>query len=248
MWHHRSSSSGAGSGASPGSAPTARSRSIPGPNRLGVSGMTRPEVEVGGARPEHEQHRGPRYPSGTDSAASPSQPVPRAYTTASLAVIETSRRADSIELGPTHRLRKDSQHPLVVRPLVGRPGHVLRLHDRLGRADEGRGTLEFAAVGGDGRQPADGERLRELVADALTDLEGLPRERLGRIKVPELPLDHAEVAGLRSDQELVAGCPDERQPLGHPVAGFRQVAGDLGADAEEVQRVRSPGFVRRRPR
>ena len=37
-WHHSSSASGAGSGARPGSAPTSRSRSIPGPNRRGVRG------------------------------------------------------------------------------------------------------------------------------------------------------------------------------------------------------------------
>ena len=42
-WHHASSSSGAGSGASPGSAPTAPSRSSPGPNRRGVSGWLGPK-------------------------------------------------------------------------------------------------------------------------------------------------------------------------------------------------------------
>ena len=43
VWHSCSSSSVAGSGASPGSAPTARSRSMPGPNRRGVSGWPGPK-------------------------------------------------------------------------------------------------------------------------------------------------------------------------------------------------------------
>ena len=43
VWHHSSSSSVAGSGARPGSAPTERRRSIPGPNRRGVSGWPGPK-------------------------------------------------------------------------------------------------------------------------------------------------------------------------------------------------------------
>ena len=42
-WQARSSSSTTGSGASPGVAPTARSRSIPGPNRRGVKGWPGPK-------------------------------------------------------------------------------------------------------------------------------------------------------------------------------------------------------------
>ena len=42
-WHHASSASSAGSGARPGSAPTERNRSIPGPNRRGVSGWSGPK-------------------------------------------------------------------------------------------------------------------------------------------------------------------------------------------------------------
>jgi hypothetical protein len=38
---------------------------------------------------------------------------------------------------------------------------------------------------------------------------------------------------LRSDEEFVALTADERQPLGHPTAGLREVTGDLRADAEE---------------
>ena len=64
-----------------------------------------------------------------------------------------------------------------------------------------------------------------------------------RVEVPELALDHAEVGGFRSDEELVVPFSKQHKPLGHPLAGLGQVAGDLGADAEEVQRVRASGFV-----
>ena len=36
---------------------------------------------------------------------------------------------------------------------------------------------------------------------------------------------------------------DDRQPLGHPVASLGQVASDLGADAQEMERVRAPWLV-----
>ncbi len=55
-WIRSSSSSVAGSGASPGSAPTARSRSIPGPNRFGVSGWCGPK--------SYASERGPKTRSG----------------------------------------------------------------------------------------------------------------------------------------------------------------------------------------
>ena len=78
------------------------------------------------------------------------------------------------------------------------------------------------------------------------DLQRLAGERLGGVEVAELALDHAEIGGLGGDQEFVASRADERQPLRHPVARLGQVAGDLGADAEEVERVRAPQL--RRPR
>ncbi len=86
--------------------------------------------------------------------------------------------------------------------------------------------------------------LHELVADALGDLQRLAFQRLRRVEVPELALDHAEVGGFRSDEELVVPFSKQREPLGHPLASLGQVTGDLGADAEEVQRVRASGFVR----
>src|SRR6266566_1164482 len=55
-WHNASSSSVAGSGASPGSAPDACRRSIPGPNRSGVRGCSGPKSYV--------QDRGPKTSSG----------------------------------------------------------------------------------------------------------------------------------------------------------------------------------------
>ena len=130
-----------------------------------------------------------------------------------------------------------------MRSLVGRPGHVLGLHDRLGRTDE-RGRADVPpAIEGDAREPADRERPRELVADPLADLQRLAVEGLGFVEVAELPLDHAEVGRLRRDQELVVGPADERQPLRHPVTGLQQVAGDLGADPEEVQGIRATRLV-----
>src|SRR5688572_10170305 len=153
--------------------------------------------------------------------------------------------AGLLELDRAHGLRQVRQQAFVVWSFVRRPGHVLGLHDRFGRADQDRGTLESAALRGDRREAADGERFRELVADSLADLQGLAHERFGGVEVSELPLDHAEVGGFRSDQELVARRADEREPFGHPAAGLDQVTRDLSADAEKVERVRAPRFVSR---
>ena len=52
--------------------------------------------------------------------------------------------------------------------------------------------------------------------------------------------------GLGGDQELVARGPNERQSLGHPVAGLDEVARDLCTHAEEMERVRAARLVARR--
>ena len=63
----------AGSGASPGSAPTARRRSIPGPNRCGRQRVVRAEVVREGPRTEDEERAGTGHagtiPPGRGSAA-----------------------------------------------------------------------------------------------------------------------------------------------------------------------------------
>ena len=83
----------------------------------------------------------------------------------------------------------------------------------------------------------------EPITDALADLEGFARQGLGSFEVAELALDHAEVAGLGRDEELVALAADERETLGHPRSRFGQVAGDLCPDAEKMEGVRSTRFV-----
>ena len=92
-------------------------------------------------------------------------------------------------------------------------------------------------------RPADRERRRELVAGPCLDLQRLAGERLGGVELAELAFDHAQVGGLGRDQELVVGLADEREPLGHPAAGLEQVARELGADAEQVERIGATTFV-----
>ena len=130
-----------------------------------------------------------------------------------------------------------------MRSLVRRPRHVLRVHDRLGRADEDRGPLELTARRRDRREAAEHEGGHELPAGPSFNLECLAGERVGVIEVAELTLDHAEVRRLGRDQELVVGRADERQALAHPLAGFEQVAVDLRADAEQVKGIRSTRLV-----
>jgi hypothetical protein len=72
VWHHSSSPSVAGSGASPGSAPSSRSRSIPGPNRLGVSGCDGPKSYVA--------ERGPKTSSGWVGTGGTIAAMERVYT------------------------------------------------------------------------------------------------------------------------------------------------------------------------
>ena len=100
-----------------------------------------------------------------------------------------------------------------------------------------------AAIRGDGGQPADSKWPGEVVADSDADLQGFAIQRLSLIQAAELALHHAQVGRFRRDKELVAAAPHQRQPLRHPVSGLLQIAGDLGADAQKVERVRAPGFV-----
>src|SRR5207249_11634766 len=87
--------------------------------------------------------------------------------------------------------------------------------------------------------------LHEVVAAAVGDLEGLANQHFRVVEVAELPLDHAEVAGLRRDQPVVSLLAHERQPLAHPVPSLAEVSGDLRPDAEEMERIRPSGDVPR---
>ena len=95
----------------------------------------------------------------------------------------------------------------------------------------------LAPICGNRGESGDREGLRELVADAPANDQRLAIQLLGDVEVPELTLDHAEVGRLRGHEEVVAERSDERQALGHPAPRLEQVAGDLGADPEQVKGV-----------
>jgi hypothetical protein len=79
-----------------------------------------------------------------------------------------------------------------------------------------------------------------------TQISSASRSSACLVEVPELPFHHAEVRGLGRNQELVPASAHHGQALGHPVTRFPQVAGDLGTDAQQVERIRAAGFVIRR--
>jgi hypothetical protein len=86
-----------------------------------------------------------------------------------------------------------------VRSLVGRPVHLLCLHERLGRADEGRGALELTARGGDGRESAaaatGGEYFPAESAEQLTEVFAqLPTDLVLRREVVEISVVFTAVA------------------------------------------------------
>ena len=120
---------------------------------------------------------------------------------------------------------------------------MLGLHHRLGGPEQRRSPLVLLPLGGDRGESGDREWLRELVADASADDQRLAIQLRGGLEVPELTLDHAEVGRLGGHEEVVAERADQRQALGHPAPRLGQVAGDLGADSEQMKGVRASGFV-----
>ena len=167
-------------------------------------------------------------------------------------------------LGEPHRLRR--RHPLSggprplelvlverrgrggaaafeVRRLVRRPGVPLPLLEGGGRTQQRGRPPELPGLDGHRRNPVQAVRDRPPVAPPLPDPERLPGQLPGPGEVAELPLDHAQVRGLRADGREVAPLPGELDPPGHEVACPPKVASHLGRDSEDMQRVRASDGV-----